>query len=211
VTAPMVAGVWLRVPRDHNPYDPRPLATVARPDGIVAGLVDAAAAAHLATVYCHPTRLPVDLDVLVLVRDWTLGQVRGAALVVVGGYADPHGPKNPYLRAELLTALRLGLRQARRPAAVVRPTMLNRYAAGGAYRGASSAYEAAYELFADQMAAAHAEFILADAAAWALWLRAMGLDHLGAPPVARNGRQRAALREVAWPAPAPPKRKGVAS
>jgi len=44
-----------------------------------------------------------------------------------------------------------------------------------------------------------AELRVADGAAWALWLRAVGLDQLGAPPVERSGRQRAALREVAWP------------
>jgi len=200
VTAPMVAGVWLRVPRDHNPNAPRPLATVARADGTVANLVDAAAAAHLATVYRHPTRMVVDLDVLVTVRDWTLAQVAGATLVVVGGYSDPHGEKNPYLGAELLAGLRLGLRQAGLPAAVVRPAMLGRYATGHAY-GYGAAYEAACELFADQLAATWAEFVLGDAAAWALWLRAMGLDHLGAPLVERTARQRAALREVAWPTP----------
>ena len=198
MTAPKVAGVWLRVPRDHSPYAPKPLAAVARGDGSVAHLVDAGAAAHLATVYRHPTRLAVGLDVLALVRDWTLAQVAGAALGVLGGYADPHGPKNPYLRAELLTALRLGLHAAWLPAAVVRPAMLGRYATGHAY---GNAYQAAREAFADQLAASHAEFILADAPARALWLRAMGLDHLGAPLVERSARQRAALREVAWPTP----------
>jgi hypothetical protein len=74
----------------------------------------------------------------------------------------------------------------------------NRYAAGGADRGAPSAYE----LFAEQLAAARAEVLPAEAAVWALWLRAMGLDHLGAPLVERSARQRAALREVAWPTPA---------
>ncbi len=194
MTAPMVAGVWLRVPRDHSPYASKPLAAVARADGTVTNLVDADAAAHLASVYRHPTRLAVDLDVLALVRDWTLAQVRGAALVVVGGYADPHGPKNPYLRAELLTALRLGLDQAGLPAAVVRPAMLGRYATGHAY---GDAYQAAREQFADQLA----EFLLAEAPARALWLRAMGADHLGAPLVERTARQRGALREVAWPTP----------
>jgi len=192
VTAPKVAGVWLRVPRDHSPYASKPLAAVARADGTVTNLVDADAAAHLASVYRHPTRLAVDLDVLALVRDWTLAQVRGAALVVVGGYADPHGPKNPYLRAELLTAVRLGLDAAGLPAAVVRPAMLGRYATGHAY---GDAYQAAREQFADQLA----EFLLAEAPARALWLRAMGADHLGAPLVERTARQRVALREVAWP------------
>ena len=176
MTAPQVAGVWLRVPRDHRPHAPRPLAAVARADGTVTNLVDADAAAHLATVYRHPTRLAVGLDVLALVADWTLAQVAGAALVVLGGYADPHGPKNPYLRAELLTALRLGLHAAGLPAAVVRPAMLGRYATGSAY---GDGYQAACELFADQLAASHAEFYVAEAPARALW-----------------------LREVAWPTPA---------
>jgi hypothetical protein len=187
-----VAGVWLRVPRDHSTYTPRPLATVARADGTLAHLVDHADAAHLAVVYRQPTHMAVDLDVLALVRDWTLDQVADAGLVCLGGYSDPHGPKNPYLRAELLTALRLGLYTAGLAAAVVRPAMLSHYATG-------HAYQAAYELFADQLAASHAAFNLADTAAWALWLRAMGADHLGAPLVERTTRQRAALREVAWP------------
>jgi hypothetical protein len=201
VTAPMVAGVWLRIPRDYSAYAPRPLAVVARADGALAHLVDADAAAHLAMVYRHPTRLPVDLDVLTVVRDWTLDQVAGAALVCLGGYWDPRGSKNPYLRGELQATLRLGLHAAGLAVAVVRPTMLGRYAAGGASHG--GAYEAACKLFADQLAASHAAFILADAAAWALWLRAMGLDHLGAPLVERTSRQHGALREVAWPTASP--------
>jgi hypothetical protein len=200
VSAPKVAGVWPCVPRDPGPYNREPLAAVARTDGTLAHLRDPDAAAHLATVWRHPTRQAVDPGVLALVRDWTLGQVRGAALVCLGGYADPHGLKNPYLDAELQAALRLGLHAAGLPAAVVRPTMLGRYAAGGAYHW-GGAYDAACKLFAEQLAAARAEFVVADAAVWALWLRAMGCDHLGAPLVERTARQRTALREVAWPTP----------
>jgi hypothetical protein len=199
VTAAMVAGVWLRIPHDPDPSAARPLAAVARANGTVAHLVDRGVAAHLATVHRHPTRLAVDLDVLALMRDWTLAQVADAALVVLGGYGDPHGVKNPYLRGELLATVRLGLHAAQLPAAVVRPTMLDRYATGHAYGDAS---QAAYDLFGDQLTASHAQFILADLAAWALWLRAMGADHLGTPLVERTSRQRTALREVTWPTPA---------
>jgi hypothetical protein len=199
VTAALVAGVSLRVPREPDPYACRPLAAVARADGTLAHLVDRDAAAHLALVYCHPTRMAVDLDVLMLVRDWTLAQVAGAALVVLGSYGDPHGPKNPYLRAELQAAVRLGLHAAELPAAVVRPAMVGRYATGHAY---GDTYQAACELFADQLAASDAAFLLAAVGARALWLRAMGADRLGIPLVERTSRQRAALREVAWPIPA---------
>src|SRR5574341_1013444 len=99
------------------------------------------------------------------------------AAVVLGGYRSPEGVKNPYLHGELHGVVRLALHEAGIPAAVVRPAMLFRYAGGSAYDH-HKARPAADETFGAGGRR--------DAEAWALWLRAIGLDRLGAPVVGRT-------------------------
>jgi len=189
-TAPLVVGLWL----DGTPSRWEPLAAVALGDeGRTRMLLDEQAAADLLVVGEHPTTAAVAPEVLARLQDFTLAHVEDADLVVLGGYRGPDSVKNPYLHGELHGVVRLALHQAGIPAAVVRPAMLFRYAGGSAY-DQHKARAAADEAFGAGGCR--------DAEAWSLWLRAMGLDHLGAPVVGRTGRQRGALREVDWPAAA---------
>lgn len=119
----------------------------------------------------------------------------GAGLVVVEGpsYGSQAGQRGHHERAGLWWLIRCALHNLDVPVAVVPPAALKRYATG---RGNASK--------ADMLLAAARRFPWFDGStadeADALWLAAMGADHLGHPLADMPATHRAALAGVEWPA-----------
>jgi Holliday junction resolvasome RuvABC endonuclease subunit len=92
-------------------------------------------------------------------------------------------------------AVRVALQRLEVPYALVTPATLKKYATGKGNAGKPDMAVALYKRTGLELAD--------DNQVDAFWLRAMGLDHLGAPLVELPASQRDAMAKVAWPVEAP--------
>lgn len=118
-------------------------------------------------------------------------QHRFPDLAVIEGYAYGR-PNQAAQLGELGGVVRLLLRDADVPCAVVPPSSLKLYATGKGNASKDLVRDCARDRLGLPAGVSSDE---CDAA----WLRAMGLDHLGHPVVAVAARQRAALDKIDWP------------
>lgn len=121
-------------------------------------------------------------------------EYEGGHLVVVEGpsYGSQSGQKGHHERAGLWWLVTHKLWDCNVCVAVVPPSALKKYATGKGNAGKDAVLLATARRFPD--------FDGGNDAADALWLAAMGADHLGQPIVAMPELNRAALKSVEWPA-----------
>lgn len=122
-----------------------------------------------------PSGWPMEAP-LVVIEDFAFA-AKGRAIFDIGG---------------LGWVIRMALHENGIPYALVSPTALKKYATGKGNANKDAMRDAARDRFGMVAGVTSDE---CDAA----WLRAMGLDHLGHPPVAMPAVNRAALAKVAWP------------
>lgn len=117
----------------------------------------------------------------------------GASLVIVEGpsYGSQSGQQGHHERAGLWWLIQQQLWKAGIPTAIVPPSNLKKFATGAGNAGKDAVMIATARRFPD--------FEGDNNAADALWLAAMGADHLGVPLVAMPAVNRAALDGVRWP------------
>lgn len=112
-------------------------------------------------------------------------------LIVIEDYAPGIRSAAAHRLAEVSGVVRLACHRAGAPIALVNPMHLKVYATGSSKATKS-------EMATSALKRAGLEFPTEDECdAW--WLRAMGLDHLGCPPVDLPKAQRAALDKITWP------------
>jgi hypothetical protein len=132
---------------------------------------------------------------LKLLTDAVRAGTEGAVLVVVEGpsYGSQAGQRGHHERAGLWWMVTHDLWLHKIPTAIVPPSVLKSYATGVGNAAKDAVLVAAckrFPAFADSGG---------NDAADALWLAAMGADHLGAPLVTMPAANRAALAKVDWP------------
>lgn len=114
-----------------------------------------------------------------------------APLVVLEDYAFSRAAAHSHQLGELGGVVRLALHEAGVPFVAVVPSSLKKYATGKGNANKGEMLAAAIRRLGYEGAD--------DNEADALWLRAMGLDALGAPLVKLPESHRVALGKVAWP------------
>lgn len=125
------------------------------------------------------------------IRDAVIGAATDAQLAVIEGLAV-HGHGNAMAAAQVMGAVKVALWERLVPYVEVPPATLKKYATGKGNAGKPDMAVALYK---------RAGLELDDdnqVDAW--WLRAMGMEHLGAPVVDLPAAQLAALEKVRWPA-----------
>lgn len=127
---------------------------------------------------------------LAAIRDHILTHTDHIDLVVIEGYAFGR-PNNAAALGELGGVIRTALHEHHIPYVDVPPASVKKYATG---RGNATKPDMRMALF--QRAGIDERD---DNAVDAWWLQAMGLDHLGHPPVPMPATHRAALTKVTWP------------
>jgi Holliday junction resolvasome RuvABC endonuclease subunit len=150
---------------------------IALPDGTTRTIASKAKGdARLTDICIEVAKAAADEDVALVVIE-ELPPIRANSLALTGMVQG---------------VVRLLLMELNLPYALVPPASLKKYATG---RGNATKPDMRMALFQ------RAQLDLRDdnqVDAW--WLRAAGLDHLGAPPVALPAAQRAALNNITWPA-----------
>lgn len=129
---------------------------------------------------------------LALLRDLAILECRDADLVVLEGYAFAARNSHAHALGELGGVIRLALHERRVPFVDVPPASLKKYATGKGNANKGEMLAAAIRRLDYDGAS--------DNEADALWLRAMGMDALGCPPVKLPETHRAALAKVDWSA-----------
>lgn len=130
---------------------------------------------------------------LTWIRQRILDHVRGAELVVVEGPSFGSIGKGQHERGGLWWMVAMTLHSHDIPYAVVPPATLKQYATGKGTAGKDTMILAA--------ARRYPWFDGGNDEADALFLAAMGADHLGTPWTSMPAANRAALAKAQWPAP----------